>query len=99
MTKLTLAYIRKAIKDDPRFDQEIDTDEPGRAFVWVKEGWTWNYMDGNIHMKTFIISKDGWYDDVIDTVGFWKESVKGITREKEQIKNEDGTYRYVDKKM
>jgi hypothetical protein len=98
MAKLTLEYIRKKIKGDPRFDQVIDTDEPGKAFVWVYSPWTWDYLDGNRHMEAFVISKDGWYDDVIDTVGHFNRAVKGITREKDQIITPNGSVLWVDKK-
>lgn len=93
--KLTLAYIKKFIKDDPRFDQVIDTDEPCKAFVWVNEGWTWDYMDGNRHMEAFVIDdEDG---DDIDTVGYFKQQVKGITKEKDQVMGPKGYWEYVDK--
>ena len=95
--KLTLAYVQKFIKNDPRFDQVIDTDEPGKIFVWVVDGYTWDYMDGNRHMEPFCISKEGWYDDVIDTVGYFKRQIKGITKEKYQVMGPNGYWIYIDK--
>jgi hypothetical protein len=82
MAKLTLEYIRKTIKGDYRFDQTIDTDEPGRAFVWVFDPWTWNAMDGNRKMESFIISNEGWYDEKPDTVGYFKERIKRIEKQR-----------------
>ena len=81
--KLTLEYIQNFIKNDPRFDRTIDTDEPGRAFVWVYSPWTWCAADGNRHMESFIISNDGWYDEKPDTVGYFKSRVKMIEKERE----------------
>ena len=81
MTKLTVAYIRKAIKDDPRFDQEIDLEEYGKAIVYVNSPWTWCAADGNRHVEGFLISDDNADGDPADTVGYWKERVKRIEKE------------------
>jgi len=78
MTKLTLAYIRKAIANDPRFDQMIDLDEPGKAFVYVDAGFTWYPLDGDRSFESFYISTDNLDDAPIDTVAYWKRCVSNI---------------------
>jgi hypothetical protein len=78
MTKLTLAYIRKAIANDPRFDQTIDLDEPGKALVYVEAGLTWYLLDGDRSFESFYISTDNLDDAPIDTVAYWKERVSNI---------------------
>ena len=67
---LTLSYIRKAIKNDKRFDQDIEVLEEGAMVaVWLNDGWTWCANDGNRHVEHFHITGD--YADV-DTVDYWK---------------------------
>lgn len=82
MAKLTLEYIRKTIKGDHRFDQRIDLDEPGRAFVWVFGPWTWDVMDGNRQSESFIIGSENFYGDPVDTVGYFKERIKRIEKQR-----------------
>ena len=48
-------------------------------------------------MEPFCISKEGWYDDVIDTVGYFKRQIKGITKEKYQVMGPNGYWIYIDK--
>jgi len=78
--KLTVAYIRKAIKNDSRFDQNIEILEEGDLVaVWLNDGWTWCANDGNRHVEHFTI---GGYEDEIDTVGIWKCAFNLIEQEK-----------------
>lgn len=81
MAKLTLEYIRNFIKDDPRFDKTIDTDEPGKAFVWVWEPLTWDANDGNRQMESFYIGTNC-DNEKPDTVGYFKSRVKMIERQR-----------------
>lgn len=81
MAKLTLEYIRKKIAGDPRFDKNIDLDEPGKAFVWVWEPMTWCAADGNRQMESFYIGTNA--DNApVDTVGYFNQCVKNIERQK-----------------
>lgn len=77
--KLTVSYIRKAIAKDKRFDQNIDVLEDGDVVaVWLKDGWTWNALDGNRHVEHFNL--DERFGDV-DDVAYWKHAVAGIEKE------------------
>ena len=76
---LTISYIRKAIKGDKRFDQNIDLiDDGDQVAVWLVDGWTWCANDGNRHVEHFSIGGD--YNEV-DTVDYWKHAISGIEKE------------------
>jgi hypothetical protein len=76
---LTLSYIRKAIKGDKRFDQNIDLiDDGDQAAVWLTDGWTWCANDGNRHVEHFTLAGD--YNE-IDSVDYWKKAVSMIEKE------------------
>jgi len=76
--RLTLAYIKKAIANDPRFDQDIDLDEYGKAIVCTAPGYTWYAADGDLATMGFIISKHNADGDEQDTVAYWKERVSFV---------------------
>ena len=80
MAYLTESYIRKAIKDDVRFDQNIETDEHGKAIVWLNEGWTWCKADGDRTVEGFIISSDNADEAPRDTVAYWEQCIRNIER-------------------
>lgn len=80
MKYLTVEYIEKAIQNDPRFDPDpIALDEPGKAIVYLAEGWTWYALDSNRSVEGFIIAKDNSDRAERDTVAYWKEQVSNIT--------------------
>lgn len=85
MAYLTTAYILKAIAGDQRFDQNVETDEPGKALVWLAEGWTWNRMDSNRSVEGFIISADNSDEEPRDTVAHWKSRVANIQTIEETV--------------
>lgn len=76
---LTINHIRKAIKGDKRFDQNIDILEQGDLVaVWLNDGWSWNPLDGNRHVEHFWVGGD---DDRRDTVEYLKHAIAGIEKE------------------
>ena len=78
---LTFNYIRKAIKGDERFDQNIDILEGGeQVAVWLNDGWSWNPLDGNRHVEHFNIGGNGRLV-CFDTEAYWKHAVAGIDKE------------------
>ena len=79
MTKLTLAHIKKAVAADPRIEPEFDLDEPGKAILYTKDGWTWEPMDGNRHVEGFVYSDDCL--DERDTLGYFRERLRNIRPE------------------
>lgn len=78
MTHLTIEYIRSQIANDPRFDFDIETDELGKAIVWLNDGYTWNRQDGDRTVESFIISAVNCDQAPRDTVAYWKERVANI---------------------
>jgi hypothetical protein len=73
LTKLKLIAL---IKNDKRIDQKIDYDEPGKAIVYLNEGWTWEANDGNRSVEGFILPGNQWEE--ADTIEHVKESIKNI---------------------
>ena len=78
MKYLTAQYIRDAIANDPRFDPNIELDEPGKAIVWLADGYTWERNDGNRSVEGFIIAADNSDNAPRDTVPYWKQCVANI---------------------
>ena len=78
MTYLTAKYIRAAVAKDPRFDSEIEFDEPGKAIVWLAEGHTWDSKDGNRSVEGFIIGANNGDGAERDTIAYWKQCVANI---------------------
>ena len=79
--KLTPEIIRKAIKGDNRIDQNIDFDEPGKAIVYLTDGYTFDPLDGNRSVEGFVLADNYWTEP--DTVGYLRRVLKSI----EPIKN------------
>jgi hypothetical protein len=73
MTKLTVELVRKAIAGNPKIDQEIDLEEPGKAIVCTTHGWM--YYDGTATWGFNL--KNCQYDEP-DTVSYLKEQIKMI---------------------
>jgi hypothetical protein len=80
MTKLTLNHIRRAISLDPRLEKDIDLDEPGKAILYTKEGWTWEARDGNRTVEGFLIAEDNCDGDPQDTLVWFRERLRMIER-------------------
>ena len=82
MTYLTAKYIRAAVAKDPRIES-VEWDEMGKALVWLEEGYTWNWLDGDRSIEGFIYAEDNsdWAER--DTVAYWKGQVANITAIKE----------------
>lgn len=78
MKYLTAEYVLKAIANDPRFDPSIELDEPGKAIVWLADGYTWDSKDGGRTVEGFVISADNSDNAPRDTVGYWKQRVANI---------------------
>jgi hypothetical protein len=80
MTKLTTSIVRKIIKNDERFDQNIDLDEPGKVILYLKEGWTFNALDGNRSVDAVHIDHPIWENESggPDTIGYLKNVIKLI---------------------
>ena len=67
MTKITVDIVRKLIADNPKVDQKIDLDEPGKAIVCTAYGWM--YYDGS---GTYGFNLDDCDYDKPDTIGHVK---------------------------
>ena len=74
--KITKAKLIAILKNDPRIDQTIDYDEPGKAIVYLNEGWTWEALDANRSVEGFILPDNQWEEP--DTVEYVKERIKYI---------------------
>ena len=79
MPYLTEKYIRAAAAKDPRID-DIEWDEPGKAIVWLIDGYTWCSNDGNRSVEGFVISNCNGDDASPDTVSYWKEQLANIEK-------------------
>lgn len=81
MAKLTLAYIYKKIRANPKkFEQVVYLDEPGKALVYTLPQYTWKAADGNRTVEGFIIDENNGDNDPIDTVGYFNMQCKMITK-------------------
>ena len=78
MANLTLSHIQKTIADDVRFDANIELDEPGKAIVWLADGYTWCAADSNRSVEAFVISAHNNDEAPRDTLFYWKERVASI---------------------
>lgn len=76
MTKLTPYLVQKAIKGNAKIDQRVDYDEPGKAIIYLNDGWTWEPLDGNRSVEGFILSDNFWEE--ADTVAHLKQRIKFI---------------------
>ena len=76
MTKLTPYLVQKTIKGNAKIDQRVDYDEPGKAIIYLNEGWTWEALDGNLSVEGFILSDNDWEE--ADTVAYIKSRIKFI---------------------
>lgn len=80
MTKLSLAFIQKAVARDRRFDHDcIDLDEQGKAIIYLADGWTWSAQDGERTVESFYIGRN-LDEQPVDTVTYWAERVACIER-------------------
>lgn len=73
MTKLTVELVRKAIAGNPKVDQEIDLEEPGKAIVCTAHGWM--FYDGTM---TWGFNLKGNKYDEPDTLAYLQEQIKMI---------------------
>lgn len=76
MTKLTPTIVQRVIKGNSKIDQHVDYDEPGKAIIYLTDGWTWNQLDGNRSVEGFNLSDNFWED--ADTISYLKERIKFI---------------------
>jgi hypothetical protein len=76
MTQLTPYLVQKTIKGNAKIDQRVDYDEPGKAIIYLNEGWTWEALDGNRSVEGFILSDNDWEE--ADTVAHLKKCIKFI---------------------
>ena len=74
--QLTLRKIQNVIRKDHRIDPQIDTDEPFKAIVYLREGWTWNALDGNRSVEGFILK--GNPDEPADTLEYLQYVISNI---------------------
>jgi len=79
--QLTLGYIKRAIKNDNRFDQVIDDCGEGVVAVYLKDGWSWCPLDGNRHVEHFNLESNHWSCHTPDTVDYWKDVYNRIDKE------------------
>jgi hypothetical protein len=76
MTKLTPYLVQKIIKGNPKIDQKVDYDEPGKAILYLNDGWTWQACDGNRSVEGFNLADSFWEEP--DNVAYLKERIKFI---------------------
>ena len=76
--KLTVNHIQKTIAGDARFDADVELDEPGKAVVWLADGYTWCAADDNRSVEGFIVSARNNDEAPRDTVAYWNERVACI---------------------
>jgi hypothetical protein len=58
----------------------LDWDEPGRCIITLRDGITWNAMDGNRHVESFIYSDEE--GDERDTFEYFKDRLRQIEPER-----------------
>jgi hypothetical protein len=78
MTELTSHLVQKIIKNNKRVDQRVDYDEPGKAIIYLTEGWTWERLDGDRSVEGFILSDNE--DEPADTVEYLKLRLRLIEK-------------------
>ena len=76
--KLTPALVQKIIKNNPKIDQTVDYDEPGKAIIYLTEGYTWCALDGNRSVEGFYLYDYEWEEP--DTVAYLKERITDIEK-------------------
>lgn len=74
--KLTPALVQKIIQNNPKIDQIVDYDEPGKAIIWLTDGWTWEAADGNRSVEGFNLSDN--HLEEPDTVSYIKKCISNI---------------------
>ena len=78
MKRLNLQILQHYVAKDPRIDPALELDEPGKAIVWLRDGWTWNAQDGNRTVEAFYISKDNADEQPVDTVAHLLRCITNI---------------------
>jgi len=58
---------------------DLAWDEPGRCIITLRDGMTWNAMDGNRHVEGFIY--DDAFGDERDTVKYFRERLACVENE------------------
>lgn len=81
MTKLLTKalIIAEARRNKNLAGADLAWDEPGRCIITLRDGITWNAMDGNRHVEGFIY--DGAFGDERDTERYFRERLSGIEKE------------------
>ena len=73
------AILNEARRNKALVGAEFAWDEPGRCIITLRDGITWNAMDGNRHVEGFVY--DDQYNDERDTVGYFRERLACIENE------------------
>lgn len=73
------AIIAEAKRSKHLVGADLAWDEPGRCIITLRDGITWNALDGNRHVEGFIY--DGSFGDERDTLEYFRERVANIEPE------------------
>ena len=77
LTKATI--IAEARRSENLAGADLAWDEPGRCIITLRDGITWNAMDGNRHVEGFVY--DHQYGDERDTERYFRERLACIEKE------------------
>lgn len=78
--KLTRSEVERIISKDPRVES-ADWDEPGKAIVYLTEGYTWCALDGNRSVEGFNLADNQWEDP--DPVGYLLDRLDSVEKIRE----------------
>ena len=80
MTNLTKNQILKIAQTHPHLQNaELNWDEPGKCIISLRDGITWEALDGNRHVEGFVYSDAGLDDR--DSLQYFKHRLNMIEPE------------------
>lgn len=77
LTKATI--IAEARRNKNLAGADLAWDEPGRCIITLRDGITWNAMDGNRHVEGFIY--DDAFGDERDALEYFRKRLANIEKE------------------
>lgn len=82
MISLTKNHILKTAKSHPHLQgADFAWDEPGKCIITLRDGITWEALDGNRHVEGFVYSYDAHEDR--DTLQYFKHRLQMIEPERQ----------------
>lgn len=76
MRMLTLKIIQDTVRSDNRLEPIIDLDEPGKAILYTRDGFTWSRGDGNRTVEGFVYDNSAL--DPRDTLSYFRGQLANI---------------------